>query len=472
MSAPTIASSFWQHWVSADAGHPALITPHRVYSWQELHQKVAQCAALFFRQGVRGGDVITLIGRNHPLSIFTYLAALQLGAKVALLGPQPWDKLSEKLNVLSGPGYQLWSIALESSEIADSDRQVLSSFATALAFDDMGDDDAPEAYHPDHLASLIFTSGSTGQPKAVAHTSRQHLYSAQGLAERFTFQPGDCWLLSLPLYHVSGLSILYRWLLAGATLKIGQGDLYQDIQGVSHASLVPVQLQRILDANISLSLTHVLLGGSEIPLALALRAQQQGIETWLGYGMTEAASTVTAKPVDDKNTTGPILPYRKLMVKNQRIFIGGHTLASGYFKHGQLTPLIDQDGWFDSKDLGDWVGDELSIIGRADNQFISGGENIHCEEIENVLLSHPDVLNVIVIPVNDAAYGARPIAVMATRRPMMSTELSQYLHGRLEKFKWPVAYYPMPDDIMAGGIKVSRVAVKDWVTQQGTFVAR
>lgn len=188
--------------------------------------------------------------------------------------------------------------------------------------------------------------------------------------------------------------------------------------------------------------------------------------------MTEAASTVTAKPVDDKNTTGPILPYRKLMVKNQRIFIGGHTLASGYFKHGQLTPLIDQDGWFDSKDLGDWVGDELSIIGRADNQFISGGENIHCEEIENVLLSHPDVLNVIVIPVNDAAYGARPIAVMATRRPMMSTELSQYLHGRLEKFKWPVAYYPMPDDIMAGGIKVSRVAVKDWVTQQGTFVAR
>ena len=89
------------------------------------------------------------------------------------------------------------------------------------------------------------------------------------------------------------------------------------------------------------------------------------------YGMTEAASTVTAKPVDESNTMGFVLPQRRVKVDDGRIYIAGETLASGYYYQGNLTPLVDDTGWFDSKDLGQWVDDQLLIIGRADNQFIS-----------------------------------------------------------------------------------------------------
>ncbi|MEF1307556.1 AMP-binding protein, partial [Vibrio owensii] len=153
-------------------------------------------------------------------------------------------------------------------------------------------------------------------------------------------------------------------------------NLAEDILGVSHASLVATQLKRLLDEQVELSLSHVLLGGSHVAHELALRAPQQGIETWLGYGMTEAASTVTAKQIDSISNAGHLLQNRDIRLVDERIYIGGQTLAAGYFKQGSVTSLLNENGWFDSKDLGEWQGDELKIIGRADNQFISGGENV------------------------------------------------------------------------------------------------
>ena len=121
-------------------------------------------------------------------------------------------------------------------------------------------------------------------------------------------------------------------------------------------------------------LSHVLLGGSNIPLPLCQEASRLGVETWVGYGMTEAASTVTAKKVDGSNGVGQVLKNRLLKLKRQRIYISGETLASGYYQQGAIIP-ITSDTWFDTKDLGSWQNDELHVTGRADNLFVSGGEN-------------------------------------------------------------------------------------------------
>lgn len=444
-------------WAQSSPSLYALHTPSKSYTWAQLACEVDKVAASLANQGICSGSVLTCVGKNSPELVLVYLACLELNAVCALTMPQTELEFEQKLATLYLQPNQakVWL----STDIAQLNRyqniELHSSSAMA----------SPSGYRDDALASIVFTSGSTGAPKAVAHNSLQHLASAQGLLERFHFEQADQWLLSLPMYHVSGLAIIYRWLYRGATLKIGTGDLTQDIQGVTHASLVATQLKRLLDSKAQLSLSHVLLGGSHVALELSQQAQQLGIETWLGYGMTEAASTVTAKAIDGQYSAGKLLPRRQIRLDEQRIFIGGETLASGYFVHGELTPIIEH-GWFDSKDLGEMVGDELKIIGRADNLFISGGENIHCEEIEQALNQIDGVEQSVVVPVEDSEFGHRPIAVIATSDDLDKDKIEAQLNHSLTKLKWPIGYYVMPPELLHSGIKVSRKRVADWLSQQ------
>ncbi|EKO3557802.1 o-succinylbenzoate--CoA ligase [Vibrio metschnikovii] len=467
----------WRQWQQRDPQRIALQLEQQTLTWQQVIEQVDQYAAALELAGLRSGDVLTLVGKNQPSMLWWLLAAMQQGVICAITMPQPAAQLTEKLIRLYGsqPAWLWLSPSLNS--LVD---ELAKCYSSPLQFIDLppvkplssavSDVDGEAAcsadYALDNLATLIFTSGSMGVPKAVAHTHRQHFASAEGLLARFAFSEQDTWLLSLPLYHVSGLAIVYRWLAVGGCLKLGTGQLLEDIQQVSHASLVVTQLQRLLASQQPLSLSHVLLGGSHIPLTLAQQAAQQGIETWIGYGMTEAASTVTAKPVDETASAGQVLPKRQVKVVDRRIWIAGETLASGYYQHGTITPLTNQQGWFDSGDLGAWYGDELCIIGRADNLFISGGENIHCEEIETVLARHPQIELAVVVPVQDAEFGARSIAVLRCHSLPDQKQLGEWLADKLEKFKHPIAYWQLPDTLTESGIKISRQAVKNWFADQ------
>lgn len=461
----------WVQWAQQNPHQIALLTPNCAYTWLQMSALVSEYQQRLSHQGLCEGDVLTIVGKNQAEVIPVYLAALNLGAVCAFTMPQPAARLTQKLESLYRPSDRryLWSLessGLDLSDVAEPNTQLL----TLPCLSELNTDDKPIAtsesssFNPQNLASIVFTSGSTGNPKAVAHTLQQHLCSAQGLLDLFNFEQADTWLLSLPMYHVSGLAIVHRWLAAGGCIKIGSGKLESDIEGCSHASLVATQLHRLLQSKQALTLTHVLLGGSHIPEALGLEAQQMGIETWLGYGMTEAASTVTAKPVDNTKTAGFVLDQRQLKIEDQRIYIGGNTLASGYYYQGDLTPLVDDQGWFDSKDLGEWDGEQVSIIGRADNQFISGGENIHCEEIERALNQLSLINQAFIVPIEDDEFGFRPIAIVDCTDLPTREWFAKQLNGRLERFKFPVEYYRMPHQEQLG-IKVSRAGLAQWLKQ-------
>lgn len=257
------AQPMWRHWAQTTPFSQALKLPACSLTWQQLAQVVDSYAGFLAEQGVTSDEVVTLIGKNRAESVLLCLAAQQLGALVAFVMPAPAKVLTAKLNALYRPEQRRFIYCTALGDCPEVDVQQdwaqLPRFHPQLLHMAASDTE-PMAYHSSRLASVLFTSGSTGAAKALAHTHAQHFASAQGLLQEFSFTSQDCWLLSLPLYHVAGVAIVYRWLLAGATLKIGQGRLADDILSVTHASLVATQLKRLLDTDTSLSLTHVLLG--------------------------------------------------------------------------------------------------------------------------------------------------------------------------------------------------------------------
>jgi o-succinylbenzoate---CoA ligase len=317
-------------------------------------------------------------------------------------------------------------------------------------------------------ATIIFTSGSSGAPKAALHTFGNHYHSALGSNTNIALRPGDRWLHSLPLYHVGGLSILFRCMLAGATVALPQPgtSLGESIAGLgaTHVSLVSTQLSWLLREDAYLvGLEAVLMGGGPVPPSLVDEALARGLPLHTSYGLTEMASQVTTTlpgaSIEELRTAGRVLPNREVSIsKSGEILVRGETLFAGYVEGEEPDRPLDAEGWFHTRDLGEI--DEsgyLRVGGRMDNLFISGGENIQPEEIEEALCRLDGIDEAVVVPVLDEEFEARPVAFVraAGRKP---EELAQELEPLLPRFKIPISVYPWPEEAPRD-MKADRVAL-------------
>jgi O-succinylbenzoic acid--CoA ligase len=322
-------------------------------------------------------------------------------------------------------------------------------------------------------ATILFTSGSGGHPKAVQHRYAHHYYSARGANQNIRLVSHDAWLLALPLYHVGGLSIVFRTLLAGATLAIPEGDesieQAQERYGVTHLSLVSTQLIRLLQsANLPPtfgSLKAIVLGGSAIAPAHLAEAIRRTWPVYPSYGLTEMASQVAtvqpSSPPAKRMTSGRVLHHRELRIgAGGEIQVRGATRFDGYVRPDGLETPFDAEGWFSTGDVGALDAEGyLTVQGRRDNLFISGGENIQPEEIERLLGSLPEVAEAIVVPVAHAEFGERPVAyVRWNGQPLSLAAVRERLAQVLPKYKLPDAVRPWPED--AGALKVNRAELK------------
>lgn len=312
--------------------------------------------------------------------------------------------------------------------------------------------------------TLLFTSGSGGMARAVWHDLASHLANAVGAAERIPLHPGCAWLLSLPLHHVSGFSVLIRCLLAGATVLFpDRRECLKnqiDDPAVTHVSLVAVQLKRLLAEGVSFGRLHaVLAGGGPIDHALVVRAIHAGVPLHVTYGMTETASqiatTARLRLVGNEVSCGEVLLGREVRLSGTgEIQVRGDILPRGILTSRGMIPAVDTEGWLATGDTGFFDSDRhLVIRGRLNRMFISGGENICPEFLEGLMASLPQVRRAVVVGVPDAEFGARPVAFVAGSAD--AAALRDFLKSRIESFLVPDLFLPWPAEVPEDDAKLN-----------------
>ena len=238
-------------------------------------------------------------------------------------------------------------------------------------------------------AVVIATSGTTGSPKAAVLTMDAIVASARATSLRLNVASDDCWLACLPTSHVGGLSVITRSLVMGTKLIAVPGfseAAYEDAAS-NGATLVSLVATALLRVDPSLYRT-IVLGGSRPPADRPSNC----IAT---YGMTETGSGIVYD--------GRALDGVELQIRDAIIYVRGPMLMRAY-RDGS-TPL-DSDGWLRTGDRGSISLDGvLTVEGREGDLIITGGENVWPEQVEAVLKSHPNVVDVCVAGVSDDVWG-------------------------------------------------------------------
>lgn len=272
------------------------------------------------------------------------------------------------------------------------------------------------------VALIISTSGSEGKPRAVLLGKAQLDAAAVASNARLPLAPGDLWLNCLPLYHVGGQSILWRCARAGAGVRLHDNfdaaSVASDLASlpVSHISLVPAMLARLLDLGTRPppTLRVTLIGGAALSRPLYEKATAAGWPLYPSYGMSEtAAQCATFDPADGpwhEGLVGQPMPGHEICIGNDgRIRIRGPQVMLGYLDGSGP----DGDGWLLTGDLGEIdANGNLTVLGRADDMLISGGRNVHPQEIESCLAACPGVEDIAVTGLPDPVWGDLIVALV------------------------------------------------------------
>jgi acyl-CoA synthetase (AMP-forming)/AMP-acid ligase II len=346
---------------------------------------------------------------------------------------------------------------------------------TALAREALpadGDDGVEPPEDDELVAVLLYTSGTTAAPKAALLRHRHLLAYVLGTVEFGAAEEGEAALVTVPPYHVAGVTNLVSNLYAGRRIvslpafEARQWLATVEREGITQAMVVPTMLARIveaLDGRQGPALRTLSYGGARMPLPVLEQALVLFPETGFvnAYGLTETSSTIALLGPDEHRaalagdvaarirltSVGRLLPGLELEVRDE----DGSVLAPGqtglvFLRGDQVSgeyagsSLLDADGWFPTRDRG-WVDAEgyLFIEGRADDTIIRGGENIAPAEIEDVLLEHPGVADVVVVGLPDDEWGQRLAAVVVRSEgtAVEAEELRAWVRSRLRSSKTP-----------------------------------
>jgi o-succinylbenzoate---CoA ligase len=289
------------------------------------------------------------------------------------------------------------------------------------------------------LAAVVATSGTGGTPKLVELGADAIAWSAAATSAALGAGPGDRWLCCVPTSGVAGLAVVARAWWTGLAVEVH--DRFDPAAVAAAAgratlvSLVPTQLRRLLAAGDQAArFRRVLLGGGPIPAGLAAEAAARGVQLVRTYGLTETFGGMVhdGHPLDGVDLA---------IDRQDQVLVRGPMLFRRYRGEPEWTAAALRGGWLHTGDLGRLGPDgRLQVLGRRDDLVISGGVNVHPDEVEAVLATHPGVAEVAVAGRPDPDWGQRVVAFVVPRNPAgppTLAELRAHAGERLAAAKAP-----------------------------------
>ena len=316
--------------------------------------------------------------------------------------------------------------------------------------DEEADDTFDWTFEDRDIAVIMNTSATTGQFKSVPLRWGQIRAHVQASKEVLGKTEQDNWLMVLPLFHVSGLSILLRSLYNGTAVtilpKYDKAQVLKLIESedINMMSLVPTILTQLEPSIIHHNLRVILLGGEFIPMALIDACEKKSLPIYKTYGMTETFSqSVTFSVLDyphKRDSVGKPLPGMQVRIDKPdadgvgEIHLTGPMVMTGYIDKEPI------DGDLNTDDIG-YVDEDgfVYILNRRKDLIISGGENIYPKELEDLVYTLPSVKECAVVPVPDPKWGQVPALFVAFHdgESMTADEIVSFMTKSLAKYKVP-----------------------------------
>lgn len=316
--------------------------------------------------------------------------------------------------------------------------------------DEEADDTFDWTFEDRDIAVIMNTSATTGQFKSVPLRWGQIRAHVQASKEVLGKTEQDNWLMVLPLFHVSGLSILLRSLYNGTAVTIlPKYDKAQvlkliESENINMMSLVPTILTQLEPSISHHKLRVILLGGEFIPMALIDACEKKSLPIYKTYGMTETFSqSVTFSVLDyphKRDSVGKPLPGMQVRIDKPdadgvgEIHLTGPMVMTGYIDKEPI------DGDLNTDDIG-YIDEDgfVYILNRRKDLIISGGENIYPKELEDLVYTLPSVKECAVVPVPDPKWGQVPALFVAFHdgESMTVDAILSFMTNSLAKYKIP-----------------------------------
>lgn len=459
------------------------------YSYREIHQYSFAVTQLL-KSRYREGDRIAVLAEQSALMIALFSACQRLGIILVPINYRLSTKEIFELLKDCEPSLIIFNEGFKEKLTLARDyfNCVSQTHLTEQVYNiDVPDDFTNISFSikEDLPIFLFYTSGTTQKPKGVLYTNKMLFWNSLNTTMQLELTSHDRTINILPPYHTSGWNVFVTPLLhnggtIGILKKFEASDVLRALEKTQSTVFIclPTILQMIAKdpdfqkTNLS-SLRYIVTGGEFIT--------QQSIEFWWneknilirpGYGLTEAGPSITSLHQDmifkKPNSIGKPNFYVDIDIRDSNdqpvgdyetgeLCIKGPIVTTGYWNNSVATKNQLRNGWFHTRDLAYRDKDGYYFLkGRMDDMYISGGENIFPQEIEQLISQFPHVEKAIVLPVNHDVWGAVGAVFIKTTHNLKPIDIENYLKDKLAKYKFPKYYFFLSDFPATSVGKISR----------------